>query len=127
MKYISIDGDDVGRKITACYISNDERKLQEISKSLEITTLSISTLLSSLGFNILFCAADGIAASIEKPIKFTSLFEDIRSLTPEWISYSAGVGQNLREAFVALQSAKCNGKNRLCEYSEIVDNQLNNI
>lgn len=126
LKYISIDGDDVGRKITACYISNDENKLREISKNLEVTTVHISALLASLGFNILFCAADGIAASVNKSINFKSLFEEIRSLASEGISYSAGVGQNLREAYVALQAAKSNGKNRLCEYSEITDNQINN-
>lgn len=119
MKYISIDGDDVGRKITACYISNDEKKLKNISKKLETTTKCISSLLVSTGFKILFSAADGVAAATDKTVDFSELFEKIRSLAPKGFSYSAGVGSTLREAYIALQAAKSNGKNRLFEYSKI--------
>lgn|SRR5262249_19628415 len=120
MRYISIDGDDVGRKITACYLSNDEKKLREISKGLEISTGEISSLLESLRFNILFCAADGVVASTEEAVDFPSLFKKINSLAPSGISYSAGIGNNLREAYIALQAAKSNGKNCFYEYSEII-------
>ncbi len=121
MKYITIDGDDVGRKITACYISNDEEKLRAISKSLENSTGSISNLLMSRGFNILFCAADGVVASIDDmSIDFLELFKSINHLAPEGISFSVGVGSNLRETYIALLAAKSSGKNRLCQYYEIV-------
>jgi GGDEF domain-containing protein len=126
VKYISIDGDDVGRRITACYISNNEKGLQEISKNLETSTRKISSLLVSLGFKVLFCAADGVVASTEKTVNFTNLFESISSLAPEGISYSAGVGDTLREAYIALQAAKSNGKNRFYECSEIATNQGDN-
>ena len=126
MKYISIDGDDVGRRITACYISNDEKELQEISKNLELSIRKIASLLVSLGFNVLFCAADGVVASTEKTVDFTNIFEIINSLAPKGISYSAGVGDTLREAYIALQAAKSNGKNCLYEYSEISTKQGDN-
>lgn len=119
MNYISIDGDDIGRKITSCYLRNDEEKLKSVSKSLKKSTSNISNLLESLGFDVLFCAADGVAASIEVNIDFMELFESINSLAPAGISFSAGAGNSLREAYVALLAAKSNGKNCLCQYADI--------
>jgi hypothetical protein len=119
VKYISIDGDDIGRRITSCYLTNDEERLQSISRSLEESTNNIANLLISCGFKVLFCAADGVVASIEKDIDFLELFKSINNLAPEGISFSVGIGDNLREAYVALLAAKSNGKNCLYQYSEI--------
>jgi len=121
MEYITIDGDDIGRKITSCYIGNDVERLQVVSQSLKTSTTNISDLLTSRGFNIVFCAADGVVASIEgMSIDFLGLFESINHLAPEGMSFSAGVGNNLREAYVALLAAKSSGKNCLCQYFEII-------
>lgn len=119
MTYITIDGDDVGRKIASCYISNDEKKLKAISRDLVDSTKNISNLLKMRGFNVLFCAADGVVASIETNIDFVELFESIQKLAPISISFSAGVGNSLREAYVALLAAKSNNKNSLYLYAEI--------
>lgn len=120
MKYIIIDGDDVGRKITSCYISNNVKKLQSIIKSLEFSTKDISGLLQSWKFDVIFCAADGVVASIgDENIEFDNLFFEINQLASVNILFSAGVGSNLQEAYIALLAAKSNGKNRLCQYSEI--------
>ncbi|MEG3694585.1 mCpol domain-containing protein [Vibrio coralliirubri] len=118
MKYISIDGDDVGRKITACYLSNNEKKLELISTNLEKATVAIAELLSSKGFDIIFRAADGVVAKTEYDCNFTELFLDM-SLIPTYdITFSAGVGETLREAYVALLSSKSNGKNRISIYAD---------
>lgn len=118
--YIAIDGDDSGRKISLCYINNDEAKLREISRELEAASKSISALLSENGFKIIFCAADGVTAVRDRAnIDLYDLFERIRGLAAPGFTFSAGVGASLHEAYVALLNAKCLGKNRLSRFDEI--------
>lgn len=117
--YIVIDGDDSGRKIAACYINNDEIRLRQISDDLERATLSISDLLIRTGFRILFRAADGVAAVTQSNINWRDMFEKIRKGSPNGFTFSAGVGNNLHEAYVALLNAKCLGKDRLSHFDDI--------
>lgn len=119
MKYISIDGDDIGRKITACYLSNDEDKLHLISRQIEESTLKIATLLELEGFDVIFRAADGVVARTNCDCDFEELFLVIGSCTTKEITFSAGVGSTLREAYVALLSSKSNGKNQLSRFSAL--------
>ncbi|WP_429213961.1 mCpol domain-containing protein [Metapseudomonas resinovorans] len=119
MKYISIDGDDIGRKITSCYLSNDESKLHLISRQIEDSTLKIATLLESKGFNVIFRAADGVVAKINSDCNFEELFLAISSCSINGITFSAGVGSSLREAYVALLNSKSNGKNKLSNFNTL--------
>lgn len=119
MKYISIDGDDVGRKITACYLSNDRNGLAVLSQSLQASTKAISIRLEEYGFEVIFCAADGVVASTELDVDLKSTFSEIREISPDGVTFSAGSGANLRESYIALLSAKSNGKNCLHEYSAL--------
>lgn len=119
MKYISIDGDDVGRKITSCYLNNNCSELKKLSQSLKETTREISNKLEKYGFDIIFCAADGVVASTQLDVDLEVVFIELQNLAPNGITFSAGVGSNLRESYVALTSAKCNGKNCMHEYSKL--------
>ncbi len=124
MKYISIDGDDVGRKITSLYLSNNETGLSEISLALKLSTKEISRKLEKYGFGVIFCAADGVVASIDKHVDMNCIFKEIQTLAPKGMTFSAGAGSSLRESYMALISAKCNGKNCLHEYSAITSESL---
>lgn len=119
MHYISIDADDVGRRITSCYLGNDEVGLRELSLFLEKQTELISNYLISCGFRIIFCAGDGVVGSTVGEHDYAKIFEAVRRLSTGNVTYSAGVGSSLREAYVALVSAKSNGKNRLHHYSDL--------
>jgi hypothetical protein len=119
LQYISIDGDDIGRKITAYYISNDNEALKNLSSTLNNITNKIASKLKSEGFHILFCAADGVVAYTEEEKDFYSIFDLITKISPPEITFSAGVGSDLRETYMALTSAKSNGKNCLHKYSEL--------
>lgn len=121
MKYISIDGDDVGRKITSCYLSNNCNGLRELSQSLQVTTKAISIKLQEHGFDIIFCAADGVVASTKLDIDFATIFGEIRDISPNGVTFSAGSGTSLRESYIALTSAKSNGKNCLHDYATLDD------
>ncbi|MCK9707711.1 mCpol domain-containing protein [Pseudomonas syringae] len=119
MKYISIDGDDIGSKITSCYLWNDESKLNLISKQIEESTLKIATLLESNGFHVIFRAADGVVARTSTDCNFKELFIRINSSTTYGITFSAGVGSSLREAYIALLNSKSNGKNQLSNFNTL--------
>lgn len=119
MKYISIDGDDIGRKISLFYLDNDEDGLRDFSLALEEITKRISSYLLDKGFNILFCAADGVTASKADELSFGSIFSSIQELSTNGISFSAGVGDSLRESYVALLAAKSSGKGRIYFYSDL--------
>lgn len=90
MKYISIDGGDVGRKITSCYFSNDRNGLAALSLSLQASTNAISIKLQKYRFEVVFCAADGVVASTELDVDFKSLFSEIREIFPDGVTFSAG-------------------------------------
>jgi len=126
LKYLSIDGDDIGRKITSYYLSNNITDLKEFSYALKLSTNKISIYLSAMGFDILFCAADGVVASIDSEVSYSTLFKQISKLAPEGVTFSAGVGGNLREAYIALMWAKSNGKNSLYHYSSLDSSRLEN-
>lgn len=117
--YITIDGDDVGRNITASYIANDEIKLIQISNNINDATKKISSLLFKSGFEIVFQAADGVTAKIDMEIDLYAIFNEIQLLAFDGITFSAGVGMNLREAYIALLNSKSNGKNMLSIYNNI--------
>lgn len=118
--YVAIDGDDSGRKFTACYINNDETGLCQVVGKLEQATEKIAELLRLDGYRIIFCAADGVTAAIDsQKIEFSETFERIRKASPSGFTFSAGIGSTLREAYIALLNAKCSGKNAFCLFSDI--------
>ena len=119
MQYISIDGDDIGKKITSYYLSNNVKKLQQISNDLKDSTKDIAQYLANSRFTIIFCAADGVVASIENGINFDFTFQSIDNLSPKDITFSMGVGNSLSEVYIALLAAKSNGKNCIYAYKEV--------
>jgi len=120
MKYITIDGDDIGQKITASYLSNDLEGLTAINVLVSEKTRLIAEFLRSQEFVVLFCAADGVAGyTANDGLDNQYLFNEIERIANEEISFSIGVGDSLREAYVALLSAKSSGKARLHSYREI--------
>jgi hypothetical protein len=115
MKYITIDGDDVGQKIAYCYLQNDPAQLAEINDLVQSTTRSIADFLRSQNFTIIFCAADGVSAYSSSPAASDErLFRSITELGDKSLTFSAGTGPTLRDAYIALLSAKSSGKACLC-------------
>ncbi|ENU20161.1 hypothetical protein F994_01218 [Acinetobacter bohemicus ANC 3994] len=111
MIYITIDGDDIGQMITSSYLKNDLHELSRINCVVNEKTLLISKFLKEQGFNIIFCAADGVAGFIDQiAIDKVFIFDSIKSLAEPELSFSAGIGTTLQEAYIALLSAKSNGK-----------------
>tara|TARA_Y100000815_G_C13319915_1_gene491909 strand:- start:1226 stop:1591 length:366 start_codon:yes stop_codon:yes gene_type:complete len=119
LKYLTIDADDIGRKITLHYLNNAPSELGKLSVLLEKSTLDVSNLLKETGFDVIFSAADGVAGCIDKDVDFLTIFDSVSALSYSEFTYSAGVGSTLRESYVALMMAKSDGKNCLRFYTDL--------
>jgi Na+(H+)/acetate symporter ActP len=119
MKFVTIDGDDIGQKITSAYLNNDVQELVRVNNLVQEKTQLIAGFLRSQGFKILFCAADGVAGSICTEFDNDVIFSQIEKISEQEVFFSVGVGMTLREAYIALLSAKSSGKGRLHDFSDM--------
>src|SRR5262245_23406744 len=114
--YISIDGDNIGDKIAVAYLNNDEAELSRINRHLDLILTRICDYMKSKGFQVIFCAADGIVC--KGPASELDTFSYyIKTVGETQFTFSAGIGNNLQSAFFALKYAKAIGKNKvvICE------------
>lgn len=114
--YISLDGDDIGNKISRGYLENDEEKLVKIIQDLERLLTQICEYLKKLEFEIIFCAADGVACKGSN-VEVESFARYIESIGKPHYTFSAGIGNDLKSSFFSLKYAKALGKNKvvICE------------
>lgn len=113
MVYVTIDGDDVGQKISAAYLLNNVDELIKINALVNVATLDISRILVEYGFKIIFRAADGVAGTIgNDSIDLREIFNNIQKIPCDGITFSMGSGSTLKDSYVALITAKSNGKNQ---------------
>jgi len=120
MAFVTVDGDDIGRRLAACYISNDVGALVSTKELVELKTQQISQLLTEVGYEVLFCAADGVTAySRESDLDEDMLYQSIKDTVGDELAFSVGIGATLREAYVALLYAKSTGKARSCSFSSM--------
>lgn len=119
MAFISIDGDDIGRRITALYLTNDREGLTSFVGSVHENVQMITDILENAGHEIIFSAADGVVAEIVGDIDTKELYRKIADVGAPKLTFSAGVGDTLQECYVALLAAKSEGKARLRRYKDI--------
>jgi len=110
MIYIGIDGDDIGRKLEICFFNNNEKLIQEISKSVENALNNISKFLQKKKMQIIFCSGDSLLCKGNE-FNFRDLLDFIISNND--ISFSAGIGNTMFQTYAALKYAKITGKNRI--------------
>jgi len=122
--YVTIDGDDIGRRIASYYLADDDAGLSRFSAQLSSAVTSITEMLKSRGFSILFSAADGVTACGEDPVDYSIIFNQLAHYQFSGITYSMGIGSNLREAYVALLAAKSNGKACSFSYSMLTEARM---
>lgn len=117
LSYLIIDGDDVGNKVEAHLLANDVDSFVASSKEIFV---SIDKLVDSLneipGVCVVSAGGDSILARIDNP-DIGSICDRLSDLQcPGQFTFSAGIGETLRESFVALRMAKAAGKRRAVTY-----------
>jgi len=109
MMYAYIDGDDIGLRIEKCLMTNDDGGLRLINQAVTDAIQQLTKDLTSKGFEVIFSGADGVIVRVaELDIEH---LQSIILASRRSFSFSAGIGESLQEAFVALRYAKANGKN----------------
>lgn len=107
--YIYIDGDNIGLKIELNFMENNEVGLIDINNKVKNSVTAITEYLLGLDQEIIFSGADGIICK-GKDIDIAKLLNRVRSISAE-ITFSFGIGKNLKDAYIALRYAKSAGKN----------------
>lgn len=123
--YISVDGDDVGSRLEYLILSGALGELQEFSTNYKKAMAWLKDeLRSHLDATIIFDGGDSLLATIPELLFDKQLVESIRHryLQESERTISIGIGNNSRDAYVALKIAKASGKNRLIDLREI-DNE----
>ncbi len=116
MKYLYIDGDNIGLKIEQSFFNNDEAELNKTNLKVINTVSEITSYLKEINHQIIFSGADGIIAK-GKEVDITKLLNFTRDLNTD-ITFSIGIGNNLNNCYVALRYAKSSGKNIAVDYSD---------
>lgn len=110
--YISVDGDDTGNKIAKSYLENDEVALARIIQELNSFLTQICEYLELIGFEIIFCAADGIACK-GSTLDVDDFVHHIRTIRKPDYTFSVGIGNDLQTSYLALKYAKAVGKDKI--------------
>ncbi len=109
MKYAYIDGDDIGLKIENSFMNNDEIRLKNINNEVKLMIKSITEYLINNEFEIIFSGADGIICKKDE-FEVNTILNYIRA-HDNYLEFSIGVGNCLRDSYIALRYAKSHGKN----------------
>lgn len=118
--FITIDGDDIGQRITKFYLKNDAKSLSELNEKMISTTHKISKYLEQQGFSIIFCGADGVAGHTKSTTIYPNeIFLEISAIGKDCATFSVGIGNTLRESYIALMAAKSHGKAQIYNYKNL--------
>jgi hypothetical protein len=112
MRYVGIDGDDVGAKLELFLLQNDEDGIKSLSNSIDATISGLASKALELKIEIIFFAGDSLLCKGEES-RLDELLTFLYELQPKRVSFSAGIGVNLKDAYIALKFAKASGKNRI--------------
>jgi len=109
MRYGYIDGDNIGLVIERSFMENNEANLTNINKAISDLIEIISHYLKIHHQQIIFAGADGLIYKGSN-LDLHELLTMIRK-QHESITFSIGIGDTLRESYIALRYAKSIGKN----------------
>ncbi len=117
MMYVSVDGDDIGKKLTRIIYSKSEDEITEFSKYVADFFLEIQEKVIELGGKVIFCAGDSIAYCINGEKELQNTFETMKT---DRFNVSIGCGNTLQQAHWALNIAKSLGKNQVQYFADLV-------
>jgi hypothetical protein len=120
--YIAVDGDDVGRSIERLVLTNDCQGLSAFAaKYRSAVHWLTSVLIDSFQGNALLSDGDSVLIEAHAPAfsahRLTALSEEFAKLSGHTLSI--GIGDTMREAYLALKLAKLSGKNQVRSYTEL--------
>lgn len=92
------------------YLENNEETLVTINRELNRIVSEIAEHLQGQGISIIFIAADGVVGKGQE-IDLNKLVRFISMVGEPFFTFSVGIGDDLRTAFLSLKYAKSIGRN----------------
>jgi GTP cyclohydrolase III len=112
MKYIGIDGDNIGSRIELYLLEDNEQSIQAFSKTVEKTIAYLSNKLKKEGMTIIFSGGDSILCRSDET-DVEKLCNTLSIESESGIQFSIGIGGTMQQAYMALKYAKTSGKDRI--------------
>jgi hypothetical protein len=116
MKYVGIDGDNIGSRLELGFLQNREEEIHLLSKKVDIAISTMAERLQNLGMEVIFFSGDSLLCKGEY-LDAEVLAEVIKSQSIAF-NFSAGIGNTLRDTYLALKYAKTSGKNRVVIFED---------
>jgi hypothetical protein len=116
MKYVGIDGDNIGSRLELGFLQNREEDIKEISQKVDSGILAMAERLQDLGMEVIFFSGDSLLCKGES-LDTDVLVQLIKSQSITF-SFSAGIGDTLRDTYLALKYAKTSGKSRVVIFED---------
>ncbi len=106
--YISVDADEIGKKIEKYILVGDNDGLNKFSKALTNAVQKIEAYFKEKGCYIIMSGGDNVLAEASREV-VDDLVRCVRDVErPENTRFSVGIGSNTTNAYVALKYAKAN-------------------
>ncbi len=120
--FVAMDGDNVGAALERAIILEDEQAINEISANVAHAISYLVEYFEMTGGRIIFSGGDNLLVQVNSSNRF-----DVMELPKicEGVTFSVGIGESMRESYLALKMAKLSGKACVFKYDEInfsVDN-----
>lgn len=113
--YLAIDGDDVGRAVERLIVLASAQEVSAFSRQVSDAMETIVLRIQALGAIVVMQGGDSILAELaELPLED---LEQLIRVEPPAVTFSAGIGQTMSEAFLALKLAKAAGKHRCVKWA----------
>jgi minimal CRISPR polymerase domain len=116
LRYLYIDGDNIGLRIEESFLNNNEEELTIINESVIQIIDQITKYLISNNQKIIFSGADGVICK-GKGLDDIQILTMIRATIKD-ITFSIGSGFSLRDAYMALRYAKSINKDVAVRYEK---------
>jgi GTP cyclohydrolase III len=105
--YVLLDGDRVGEKIDGHYLRNDVHDLYLFARELDDAVAKLAASIREIGGTVYLAGGDNVLGTVEDLTAFLAMFDTARPRLP--VPFSVGIGENPRQAHLALRVAKANG------------------
>jgi 8-oxo-dGTP pyrophosphatase MutT (NUDIX family) len=127
MKYVSMDGDNIGNRVAQAEAENDEQRLMEMSHKIEAGQSVFRTWIQTVGGAVIESGGDeGVAkvpeAALDKVEAFRNQYMSVSGAT-----VTVGIGSTISECTRARELGKLKGKNRVEFFTAESDAQLKDM
>ena len=106
--YVSIDGNNIGRELERLMLGERLEELKIFSETMLQTISKIVRHVEEIGGEVIMAGGDNVLARMSES-NANELSRWVAKLKTDKISFSVGIGNNVKMAYLALKYAKVNG------------------